>query len=69
MLDEQGSISKLPFQEAPAVQEGRGRAEVVALAAAVYEHRSPQSSLCAGNGWPVKSALRPAVLGWVLHKC
>lgn len=27
------------------MQEGRGRAEVVALAAALYEHRSPQSSV------------------------
>lgn len=54
MLDKQGPISKLPFQDASARQEGLGRAEVVALAAAVYEHRSPQSSLCAGSGRPVR---------------
>lgn len=45
ILGKQRPISKLPFQDTPPVQEGRGRAEVVALAAALYEHRSPQSSV------------------------
>lgn len=67
ILGKQRPVSKLPFQDTPPVQEGRGKAEVVALAwLQLSTSTGLLRALC--REWPACwSALRPAVLGWVLH--